>query len=60
MSNDDYARLVSSAATTIAADRRPNRRELEKLLPPDIRMEPNICITVCEIRSGEHYSVSQP
>lgn len=46
MTNHDYTLLVSS---------RPSepitciiRGERERLLPPDIRVEPNICITVLD------------
>lgn len=39
---------------------RPDRGELENLLPPHVRMEPNICITVLEIRSGDYYGASHP
>lgn len=54
MTNHDYTQVVYSRPSEAAYRYiiRGKGREREKLLSPDIRVEPNICITVCQIRGG--------
>lgn len=61
MSNGDYTRLVSSAAAALSRrNRQVEQRRAGETPATRYSDGANICITVCEIRSGDHYSVSQP